>query len=184
MAAIRPRPAFKVWLETDEGYVFGPGVYRLLRKVNETGTLKEASESLGMSYRYAWGLVKKAEEKLGHRLLTAHKGGRDGGGGAELTEVGLRFLDEFSRIEAVVSKLSRDSWWMDGPPTGNRVEGLVTGVEVDGNRADIALRLVEPTVLKLSVPRELIAEEGIARGDSLSVELNPSVDSITKVGRT
>jgi len=57
-------------------------------------------------------------------------------------------------------------------------------VEVDGNRADIALRLVEPTILNLSVPRELIAGEGIARGDSLSVELNPSMDSITKVGRT
>lgn len=180
----RPRPAFKVWLETEEGYVFGPGVYRLLRKVNETGTLKEAAESLNMSYRYAWGLVKKAEEKLGRQLLKAHKGGRDGGGGAELTEIGLRFLDEFSRIEAVVSKLSRDSWWMDESPIGNRVEGLVMEVDVDGNRADIVLRLVEPTVLKINVPKELISEEGIARGASLTVDLNPSVDSITKASRT
>jgi len=39
----RPKPQFKVWLETDEGYVFGPGVYSLLRQVEETGTLKKAT---------------------------------------------------------------------------------------------------------------------------------------------
>jgi len=180
----RPRPAFKVWLETDEGYMFGPGVYSLLRKVKETGTLKEAAESLGMSYRYAWGLVKKAEEKMGQQLLKTHKGGRAGGGGAELTEVGRRLLEEFSRIEAVVSKLSRDDLWMDESRTRNRVEVLVTEVEVEGDKAEITLRLVEPALLKLRVPRELIAEEGIVPGVSLSVELNSSLGSITKRGRT
>ena len=69
----KPRPAFKVWLETEEGYVFGPGVYTLLRNVKETGTLKEAAKRIGMSYRYAWGLVKRAEEKLEHPLLRSHK---------------------------------------------------------------------------------------------------------------
>ena len=56
------RHAFKIWLETDDGYVFGPGVYALLLKVKEKGTLKEAASSLEMSYRYAWGLIKKAEK--------------------------------------------------------------------------------------------------------------------------
>jgi molybdenum-dependent DNA-binding transcriptional regulator ModE len=40
----KPKPAFKLWLETEEGFVFGPGVEALLRKVIEKGTLKEASD--------------------------------------------------------------------------------------------------------------------------------------------
>lgn len=179
-AAAKHRPAFKVWLETDEGHVFGPGVYSLLRKVDETGTLKEAAESLGMSYRYAWGLVKKAEEKLGQPLLKAHKGGRSGGGGAELTEVGRQFLDEFSRLEAVVSKLSRDGWWLDGFRTRNRVEGIITDMAMKGERAEITLRLRESALLKLIVPKKLISEKGIAEGDRLSAEITSTASSLTK----
>jgi len=179
-AVTKPRPAFKVWLETDEGYVFGPGVCSLLRKVEETGTLKEAAESLSMSYRFAWGLVKRAEEKLGQPLLKAHKGGRSGGGGAELTTVGRQFLDEFSRIEAVVSQLSRDDWWLDGFRTRNRVEGLVTEVAMEEEKAEITLRLRESALLRLIVPKKLISEKGIARGDHLSMELTSTVGSLTK----
>ena len=84
----KPRPAFKLWMETDEGYVFGPGVYRLLKAINKTGTLKGASQELGMSYRYAWGLIKKAETKLGESLINASKGGRLGGGSSVITSLG------------------------------------------------------------------------------------------------
>ncbi|MCW4049178.1 MAG: LysR family transcriptional regulator [Candidatus Bathyarchaeota archaeon] len=100
------RPAFKLWLETDDGCVFGPGVYSLLKKINETGTLKEAAESLEMSYRYSWGLIKKAEEKLGEPLIAASKGGRLGGGSTEITELGARFIEDFERIRQVIQDAS------------------------------------------------------------------------------
>jgi len=174
------RPAFKVWLETDKGHVFGPGVYDLLRKVEETGTLKEAAQAVGMSYRYAWGLVKKAEEKLGQPLLRAHKGGRAGGGGAELTEVGRQFLEEFSRIEVVVSQLSRDGWQLSGFGKRNKVDGVVTDLKMTGERADITLRLSKSALLKLDIPQKLIYEKGITEGDHLKVELICVTDSLNK----
>ena len=93
------RPASKIWLETDDGYVFGPGVYSLLKAIQEKGTLKDASQSLGMSYRYAWGLIKKAEEKLGAPLIEATKGGRRGGGSSHITELGAHFIDDFELIQ-------------------------------------------------------------------------------------
>jgi len=94
-----PRPASKIWLETDDGYVFGPGVYSLLKAIQEKGTLKEASQSLDMSYRYAWGLIKKAEEKLGAPLIDATKGGRQGGGSSHITELGAHFIADFEQIQ-------------------------------------------------------------------------------------
>ena len=94
-----PRPASKIWLETDEGYVFGPGVYSLLKSIQEKGTLKEASQSLDMSYRYAWGLIKKAEEKLGAPLIEATKGGRQGGGSSHITDLGAHYIVDFELIQ-------------------------------------------------------------------------------------
>jgi len=103
----KPHAAFKVWLETDDGYVFGPGVYSLLRRIDEKGSLKEAAESLGMSYRFAWGHIRKAEERLGEPLITAHKGGKDGGGGAEITELGRHYISEFEALKERMQALSQ-----------------------------------------------------------------------------
>jgi molybdate transport repressor ModE-like protein len=131
----KPHPAFKVWIETEDGYVFGPGVYSLLKKVMEVGTLKEASTELGMSYRYAWGLIRKAEEKLGEPLLFAHKGGKSGGGGAELTERGKRFLLEFQSLREQMKQASE-------APSQHFASGTVKEVKVGQRETEITIRLI------------------------------------------
>lgn len=129
----KARPAYKLWLETEEGHVFGPGVYSLLRKIQEKGTLKEAAASLGMSYRYAWGLIKKAEEKLGEPLISATKGGRHGGGSTEITELGRRYIRDFERFRRMLDGFSEGSLWeiqvngtvLDAAEKGDHVEYVV-----------------------------------------------------------
>jgi molybdate transport system regulatory protein len=130
----KPHPAFKVWMETEDGYVFGPGVYSLLKKVMDVGTLKEASTELGMSYRYAWGLIRKAEEKLGEPLLSAHKGGKSGGGGAELTTRGKMFLKEFEKLREQMRRAS------ESPPQ-KFVSGTVKDVKTVQREVEITIRL-------------------------------------------
>ncbi len=102
----RTHPNFKVWMETDEGYAFGPGVYSILREIRRTGTLREAASSLGMSYRFAWGMVRKAEERLGAPLVESHKGGSAGGGGARLTSLGEQFVYQFANLERRMGRIS------------------------------------------------------------------------------
>lgn len=58
----------------------------LLTQVEQLGSLRRATEALSTSYRYAWGLIRKAEESIGAPLLVSKAGGA-GGGGAELTPV-------------------------------------------------------------------------------------------------
>ncbi len=125
-----PKPAFKLWLETEDGYVFGPGVYNLLIAIDRTGTLKEASQQLGMSYRYAWGLIKKAEEKLGEPLIDAMKGGRLGGGSSTITETGAKYIKDFERIQDQWREF-RSSLRADG--TVVRVDGKEVIVSFDSN---------------------------------------------------
>lgn len=130
----KPHPAFKVWMETDDGYVFGPGVYSLLKKIMGVGTLKEAAIELGMSYRYAWGLIKKAEEKLGEPLLSAHKGGRSGGGGAELTERGKLFLVEFQKLREQIKRVT------EATPQ-QLTNGVVKEIKLYPDRTEVIIRI-------------------------------------------
>lgn len=99
------KPAFKMWLETDRGYVFGEGPFDLLKGIQEIGTLSGAAKALGMSYRHAWGLVKEVEQNLGKAMLITHKGGKAGGGGAELTKEALGLLTMYERAKTAFSNV-------------------------------------------------------------------------------
>lgn len=155
----RTRPAFKLWLETDEGYVFGPGVFSLLKKIDETGTLKEAAQSLGMSYRYAWGLIRKAEETLGEPLISASKGGRLGGGRTENTELGRHLIEDFERLRATLAKVSVVH-------EAEAVEGVVQSIAVRDGEARMTISLDRGEV-ELTLDAE--AAEGLAEGDAVKV---------------
>jgi len=104
------RPAFKLWLETSAGYAIGEGGVELLQEVERRGSLAEAAKSLGMSYRYAWGLVRKIEKNIGAPMLQTFRGGSHGGGGARVTQTGLTILHKYKALEESVSRLLKSSW--------------------------------------------------------------------------
>lgn len=89
----------KFWLETEEGYIFGEGPFQLLHKISECGTLSGAASEMGMSYRHAWGIVKEVENKMRMSLLKTHKGGTQGGGGAELTEEAKELVSRYLHLK-------------------------------------------------------------------------------------
>lgn len=176
----KPRPAFKVWLETEEGYVFGPGIYRILGKVEETGTLKGAAESLGMSYRFAWGLVKKAERKLGEPLLKAHKGGRSGGGGAKITDLGQQFLEEYSKIDQWLKELSRDPQLLGNYIFVNVFDGKVTSIGPKDENIELTISLTTPTNIRVVIDPNSIEGQGIDVGSYVRLEMISSKGKLTQ----
>lgn len=80
---------------------FGPGIAELLERVERTKSLRKATIEMDMAYSKAWKIVKIAEENLGFPLLETSTGGK-GGGGAQLTEAGKRFLVSFRQFENAV----------------------------------------------------------------------------------
>ncbi len=173
----RHRPSFKLWLETDEGMVFGPGLYRLLRKVSEVGTLKASAEGLGMSYRFAWGLIHEAEDKIGQHLVTSHKGGRSGGGGVELTEVGRQFLKEFSHVELILNELlvNWESIERERPLT--KFSAVVKGM--DERDGDTVLTVaLESRDIELSISKDRIGDLKV--GDTVKLDLLALSGSLEK----
>lgn len=103
---IKLKPVLKFWLETEKGYAFGEGPYEILTKVRELGTLSDAARSLHMSYRQAWGMIKKIENEIGEPLLKTRKGGVSGGS-AELTKASLSLIDNYSKIKQELEKFSK-----------------------------------------------------------------------------
>ncbi|AEF93370.1 putative transcriptional regulator, ModE family [Desulfotomaculum nigrificans CO-1-SRB] len=106
------RPCYKVWIErgsTD----FGDGLYYLLMYVKEYGSISQAAREMGMSYRAAWGKIKKIEKNWGLKLVETQVGG-DAGGGAKLTEAGAELLESFGhfrqKIEEAVERVFRESF--------------------------------------------------------------------------
>ncbi len=87
----------KIWLERDGKVVLSDWRVQLLRAVEETGSLAQAAESMGVPYRTAWYKLKQVEGELGLRLLDTRSGGA-GGGGAALTAEARDIVERFGRV--------------------------------------------------------------------------------------
>ncbi|MCK9238766.1 LysR family transcriptional regulator [Desulfocurvus sp.] len=92
MDKLQPRMRVKIWLEHEDRLVFGPGCAMLLREIERSGSLSGAVRNLGMSYRAAWGHIKKVEENLGRSLVVKTGGNKSG---YSLSAEGLRLLEAY-----------------------------------------------------------------------------------------
>lgn len=83
-----------IFLNNQDEKFFGEGPYRLLKQVEETGSLHAAAFALGMAYSKATNLLKNAEKSLGFSLTVRKIGGK-AGGGSVLTAEAKDFLRRY-----------------------------------------------------------------------------------------
>lgn len=99
----------KFWIENKGEVVFGGGKTALLLAVDRLGSIQRAAGEFGMSYRHAWGAIKKIEQRAGFKIMDTKIGGRDGG--AQLTPKGKAFIKTtdalFKDLQATVGKRFR-----------------------------------------------------------------------------
>ena len=89
---------YKLWLSAVSGEgIIDEGQYNMLRAIEEHGSLKAATEKMGISYRKAWGDIKKAEELLGYDLTDKTRGGKDGGKSV-LTDKAINLLEAYDAL--------------------------------------------------------------------------------------
>ena len=97
----------KFWIENKEEVVLGGGKTALLLAVDRLGSIQGAADEFGMSYRHAWGVIKKIEQRAGFKIVDTKLGGKDGGG-ARLTFKGKSFVKTtdalFMDLQTIVEK--------------------------------------------------------------------------------
>jgi molybdate transport repressor ModE-like protein len=70
-----------------------------LGEIERTGSIRKAASKLGMSYRHAWGQIRRMGEAAGSPLVVSSRGGK-GGGRTRLTKAGESLLAMYSRAES------------------------------------------------------------------------------------
>ena len=89
---------YKLWLSSVSGEdILSEETYGLLRAILEKGSLSAAASKQGISYRKAWGDLKKAESLLGYELTEKKRGGREGGH-SRLTPGALKLLEAYDAL--------------------------------------------------------------------------------------
>jgi len=123
----KPVIRLRLWLETSNGILFGSGRAELLERVQELGSLKKAAESLGMSYRAAWGKIKQTEDVLGKKLIEKKHSNREGYEltplGAELTRLFLAWIRD---VEEEAAQKAHELFSFDSVSYTERAAELAT----------------------------------------------------------
>jgi molybdate transport system regulatory protein len=95
--AINLRINGRIWLEADERF-FGIGRMELLEHIQRTGSINQAAKAMNMSYKRAWDLVQSMNAQAQTPIVATQTGGEKGGG-AIVTEEGLKYLEHFQAMQ-------------------------------------------------------------------------------------
>jgi molybdate transport system regulatory protein len=103
-------PEYKIWLATEnEVGVLGDGKWKILKAIDQAGSLVAACEILGFTYRRTWNDLKKVEKMLGFALLEKSRGGQDGGH-STLTSDGQRLVRAFDQFHERMDALMQQEF--------------------------------------------------------------------------
>ncbi len=99
----------KVWLESEQGRVFGDGPSMLLEYVEKLGSLRQAAKEMEMSYAQALEIINMIEENLGYTVVARQVGGSSGGG-SYLTKDGKELLEKYKAFRTELTQEMEKSY--------------------------------------------------------------------------
>ena len=100
---------YKIWIETgNEQSILGDGKWKLLKAIDEEGSLKAAMDKLNLTYRKTWDNLKKIENTLGFPVINPTRGGAEGGSTC-LTREGQMIVAAFDRFHKKYDSFIRNA---------------------------------------------------------------------------
>ncbi len=122
-----------IFLDNNGEKFFGEGPARLLRGIEETGSLRSSAMSMNMAYTKALKLMKNAEAALGFPLTTRTTGGRSGGG-STLTTEGKAWLARYEAYRDACTDANRRLIRQFFPQVGCVIMASGLGKRFGGNK--------------------------------------------------
>jgi molybdate transport system regulatory protein len=174
----------KVWLEYKGEPLLGKGGAEILETIKEVESISKAAKKAEMSYRYVWNYIAKLEKRLGEPVVNTFKGGSKGGGGATLTELGKKLLNEYHRAECYMSEMMGDeTCWEDiglKISARNQLKGTVQSVEKGIITAKVNIKIEAPTVITAIISKEAVEELDVKVGDTIAAVIKATEVMVAK----
>ncbi len=178
------KPSGKIWIEYRGKPVLGKGGAEILRAIDNEQSLSRAAENLGMSYRYVWNYIQKIQNALGEKVVITFKGGKTGGGGAKLTEVGKALLEEYSRLESCLSEFlvcSRNQEVKSLKLSArNQLKGKIVSVEKGVITAKVKMEIDVPATVTAVITKEAVEDLDLKVGDKVTAVVKSTEIMVAK----
>ncbi len=166
------QPSCKVWIECDGKPVLGKGGAEILEGINSEKSLTKGAEKVGMSYRYVWNYIQKIEKAIGEPIVETYKGGKTGGGGAKLTDLGKNLLEEYRQLETYLNDVLVEGKVSEVKglklSARNNFKGKVIAVEKGVITAKVKIEVKIPTTITAVITKEAVEDLDLKVGDEVT----------------
>jgi molybdate transport system regulatory protein len=168
-----------VTLKSDGAPAVGRERIRLLEAVAREGSITAGAKAVGITYKAAWDALEGMTNLFGQPILEKRAGGR-AGGGASLTQTGIRVIQAFHRLEAEMARAVRAiepdlvgtgisafnivSGLLMKTSARNALRGTVTNIVSDVLTAEVAVSVSAETTICALVTNQSLRELGLTVG--------------------
>jgi molybdate transport system regulatory protein len=165
------KPSCKVWIEYKDKPLIGKGGAEILQEIESHKSISKAAENLGMSYRYVWNYLQEIQKTLDQQIIETYKGGKSGGGGAKLTDLGKNLLLEYKQVESYLSNALSSSGKLEVKSlklsARNQFKGKVVSVEKGVITAKVKVEVKMPITVTAVITKDAVEELNIKEGDEV-----------------
>ena len=174
----------KVWLEYKGEPLVGKGGAKILETIQDVESISKAAKKAEMSYRYVWNYLAKLERRLGEPVVKTFKGGSKGGGGAILTDLGKKLLNEYYRVETYMGEVmgNKTQWENIGMRISarNKLKGTVQQVDKGIITAKVKIKIETPAVITAIISKEAVEELDVKTGDNIEAVIKATEVMVAK----
>jgi molybdate transport system regulatory protein len=174
----------KAWIEYKGKPLIGKGGAEILESINTENSISKAAETLGMSYRYVWNYIQEIQKAMEEKIVETYKGGKSGGGGAKLTDLGKSLLSEYKQVENYLDKVLSDPRSLEVKSlklsARNQFKGKVLAVEKGVITAKVKVEIKMPVTVTAVITKEAVDELDIKVGDEVTAIVKSTEIMIAK----
>jgi len=171
----------------------------LLRAIEQSGSINQATKQVGLSYKGAWQMIERANNLAPKVLITTTTGGSKGGG-TQLTAAGLSLLKLFTRLELqhrqFLQQLNQDL--ADDPDmlmllkrlviktsATNQLFGIITSIQTGAVNAEVSVELKGGEQIVASLAVTELKRLNLRIGNDVVLLINgPEIIIITDPGNS
>lgn len=145
--------------------------FKLLKYIDECGSIMEASKRANIPYRSALKYIEDLEKEINRIIVSTKRGGKGGGGESKLTDSGKSILKEYRKVESIL-KMHADV---------NEIESTIDAIDEENKIATIHIgkkKIILPLRDNFKVGNKVLV---LISPEDIFVMLKPQESSVRNI---